>query len=919
MQDYSKKPNDPFFPQTMSAEELAAYLQTDLKSGLSLKSAKSRRRRYGKNVIRGEMDLRFTTSLKNQFKGLTYLLFLVISFILYLFDPKTVYLFAIFAIPLILLAGAFLETRAASELNRLNQNTSLSVTVLREGREVTLDSRLLVPGEVIWLSENKIVPADCRIVADDGRLLVLETPVSGSQTAVRKSAYYSGSETESVSPNMLYAGTILRQGSCYAVVCLTGAETLTRRMHRKKETFFPLLLRQVRNYSRLMSIYSALAGFLIILLGGLLRKWEISSLFLISASLCAASLCDSLIPISLASFVHHLLNMSDDNLIVRNQDSLSLFASVDTIMCTKERMLPPKRISLEAVIVNQRLVRLDEPPERESTDLLKLSLACSDYPNPNRPVDKATLTYLKDACVPLQELTEEWFRMDTGRDEKGDVSAVLSLHADHYTTVVKGPPEFILSRCVGFAVDGKEYKMNDNAKRRLMTLAENASRENAYLLAVASGMTDADNLRSPLAERRLIFRGILVFRTTVEVDIANAAYRCRSAGIETVVATEDPYYTAVSVGKTTGVIKSEGEVISGREIKAMDYGMFVLNAEKYHVFLEPEPDQWLDVLHLRRNAGHVVSVTGESADELTLLHDASISVVPMSAPDVLRESSDYMMRESGLHVLADGITHAKALCFRLRWIRQYLFAGTALLFTALLASALFGTPPAFGFPEILFGGLISNLAIAVCIAFSSTDRKILAKRLPPFRGTVALEEILLPLFCGVGGGICAYAVYALTRNPTACMITYLLLQFFYACGCLWPESLFRHRRFGSRPLWILLAILIGVFALLLLVSPIRSALGFSQLSWTDLAYSAGFSVFWHLAVQAFRLMIEKSGRRKRRRPVGIRFRKPETSPADEPQNSEKSGDEEENFDVSAEDVPEESGNALDSEKENDIM
>lgn len=858
----SNSATDSFYPQTLSPEEVADRLQTDLKSGLPVKEAKARRKKYGRNVIRGEMDLRFGSGLKNQFKGLTYLFLLIVSFILYLFDPKTVYLAAVISVPLLLLAGAFLESRAASELNRLNQSMSLTVTVLRNGKETSADSRLLVPGDVLWLEENRLVPADCRIVSDDGRLLVLETPVSGSATAVRKSSFEIGYESETVSPNMLYAGTILREGSCYAVVCATGKDTLTRRIHRKSDGFLPLLLRQMRNYGRLGSVAAALSCFLMIAAGGLLRKWDVAMIFPIAAALSASSLCDSLLPLSVASFVHHLLNMSDDNLTVRNQDAVSLLASADTIMCTKERMLPPKRISLDSVVVNGRIVRLDEPPGQESSDLLKLSLVCSDYPKPRRSFDRATFAYLKDACVPLSDLTEEWFRMDVSRDAENEVNGLLALHADHYTVVVKGAPEQILSRCAGFALAGKEYKMNDAAKKKILTLAENASRENAYLLAVASGVTDADRLRSPLAERKLIFRGILVFRTTVEVDVANAVYRCNSAGIETLMSTNDPYYTAVSVGKSTGIIRSEGEVISGREIKAMDYGMFVLNADRYHLFLEPERDQWLDVLRLRKENRRVVAAIGEKPDDLSLLHDADIAVVPMSAPDVLRESSDFLMRESGLHVIADGITHAKSLCFRLRWIRQYLASGFALLFTALLASVLTGKGPAVGLPELLFGGVFANLAIAVCVAFSSTNRKIIAKRLPPFRGTFSAEEILLPAVYGFGGGLCVFGVFLLTGNPTAAMLSYLFLQFLYACGCLWPESVFTVKRFGSRPLWILFAVLAGVFALLLLVPGIRDALGFLPVSWIGLAYAFGFGFAWHALTQVLRLIFRARTQKK---------------------------------------------------------
>ena len=867
MSEQHTSQNEPFFPQLLSAEELADYLHTDLKTGLSTKAAKIRRRHYGRNIIRGEMDLHFGTSIKNQFKSLTYLFFLVLSFVLYLFEPQTIYLVAFFSVPLVLLADAFLETRAASELNRLSQNASLTATVMRDGKGVRLDSRLLVPGDIIYLEDNHIVPADCRIIQDDGRLLVLETPVSGAASAVPKSAFAEAYEEETISANMLYAGTILREGSCYAIVCVTGKETLTRRMHRKKEEFLPLLLRQTRNYARLSAIVAAAECFLVIVLGGLFQKWTVSALFVTAAALSAASLCDSLLPLSLASFVHHLLLMSEDRLIVRNQDSLSKLASVDTIMCTKERMLPPKRISLDSVIVNGKIVSLAEPPDRDASELLLLSLACSDYPKPRRAFDRATFSYLKDACVPMNDLTEQWFRMDTARDSEDEVNAVLALHADHYTTVIKGSPELVLSRCAGFALNGKEYKLTDAARRKMLTLAEAASRENAYLLAIASGITSADTLRSPLAEKRLIFRGMLAFRTTVEVDVANAVYRCNSAGIETVMSSGDPYYTAASIGKSTGIIRSEGEIISSREIKVLDYGMFVMNAGRYRLFLEPEPDQWQDVLRLRKESGRTVAVTGERIEDLGLLHDADIAVTPQSAPDILRESSDVLMKESGLHVLADGITNAKALCFRLRWIRQYAVSGSALLLTALLISVFFGSGPAVSLPGILFGGLFANLAIAVCIAFSSTNRKILNQKAPAFHGTLSPEELLLPLIHGLGGGACIFLVYRLTGSSSAALITFLLLQFLYACGCLWPQSVFLHRRFGSRPLWILLAVLVALFALLLLPDGIRSALGFDPVSWIGLAYAAGSAVAWHLLTQTIRLLIgrrRKTGREESR-------------------------------------------------------
>lgn len=860
MSEQQNTETDRLIPQILSPEDLASRLGTDLKSGLTTKTARFRLRQFGRNQIRNETAFRFSTCLKDQCKNLTYLFFLISTFILYLFDPQTVYLIAIFSFPVVILVSAFLEFYASTELNRLSQSASLSATVLRNGKEVTIDSRLLVPGDIIWITGNRIVPADCRIISDDGKLLVLETPVSGKKSAVRKSAYEAGSEDMVVCPNMLYAGTVLREGSCYALVCFTGAETLTRQIHKKKTDNLPLLLKQVRTYSRRFSSVAMILCFAVIVLSGLLRE-NIVSYFLLAAALSASSLSDSILSLSIASFSHHLLRMSDDNLIARNQDSISRLASVNSILCTKERMLPPSHISLASAVFDGTVISLDESPRQEVADLIKLCLACSDYPRAENAYDQAVVQLLKDFCIPMNDLQDEWFRIDTGRDMNDEVEAVLSLHADHYTTVIKGSPETVLARCVGFSIHGKDYRLSDASRKKLLSLAQTAARDNSYLIALASGYTSAETLRSPDSDRRLIFRGILAFRTSVEVDIAKAIYLCNTAGIESVVSTNDPYYTAVSTGKSTGIIRSEGQVISSRELDVIDYGMFVLNSEKYKLFLEPSRDQWKDVLRLRKQAGRSVALIGESPEDLSLLHDADISVVPLDSPDILRESSDFIMKESGLHVLADGITHAKALCHKLRWLRQFAAAGFLTILVAVLLPIVTKTAPVFQMQDILFGGIFANFAIAAVLAFSPVSRKILNYPTPAFKGGFAVSEILFPLLYALGAGGCLFGLFRITGSSTCTMLAFVLLQYLYACCCQWPESLFRGKQFGSRPLFILLPCLLAFFALLLLIPGLCSALCFVCPSWHQLLYTAAFPLAWHLLVQTLQTVLQHRNKR----------------------------------------------------------
>ena len=283
--------------------------------------------------------------------------------------------------------------------------------------------------------------------------------------------------------------------------------------------------------------------------------------------------------------------------------------------------------------------------------------------------------------------------------------------------------------------------------------------------------------------------------------------------------------------------------------------MFVLNAGKYKLFLEPEDDQWLDVLLLRKEAGRIVAAAATREEELPLLRETDVSAVPVNTCDALRESADVLLLENGFHVLANGITNARGLCFRLLWLMQYLTAGVATLFVALFAAIWAGTPLPVRIPELLFGGIFCNLAIACTLSLLPVDRKLLSQPLPRLRGKPTLRVLLPPLAYALGSGLCLFLLAILTEDPVCGMLFFLLSQFAYVCGCLWPEGAFRHRQFGYRPFWLLFPAL-ALFVLALIGLPtLNSYLGFALPTLQNALFAGALAVGWQLCVQLFLLAL----------------------------------------------------------------
>ncbi len=845
-----------FAPQTCSPEELATELETHLQAGLTAKQSKARLHKHGKNLFRREFELHGGNGLRHQLGGMVTLLFLLLSFVMYLFSQDTLYLLAIGVSATVLLAGVVIRLVAARILRGREKYSALSVQVIRDGTLQRTDSRLLVPGDLLFLEQGNLVPADVRILEDDGNLTALETPVSGVKSRVRKSCHLPAKEDEVVSGNMLYAGTLVTAGACLTLVCRTGNDTLLRQMRSSKEQYLPPLLAVVRESCRMVSLAGLLGVFALTVLGAL-TKTDLGLLFPMAAAVAASSLCDITLSLALMSFGNGLKKMEDSGLIVRNLDRISRLARTNTVMCPKELTFPPKKPQLDSGYAGGKLYSSQEPPCHAMQELLKLSLVCSDYPRSLRPYEGVTLAYLKDRCVPLAELTEEWFRVDTATGADGDVNAVISLNRDHYRVVVKGAPETILARCAGYERDGREYKMSPAAKKRILAAAESASKNMAYLVAIASGVTDEDSLRSPFVERRLIFRGFLAFRLSMEVDIAGSVYRASRAGIEAVVSTSDPYYTAAGIAKSVGMISHEGEMISSTEISSTDRGIYVLNAGKYKVYLEPTDDQWLDALLLRKQEGRTVLAAGTRESQIPLLRESDVSAVSVREKDILRESADLLVKGGGFTVFADGILGAKMLCFRLRWLLRLLHAGCFSLFVC-LALGLFGNDALpLSMESVLFGGTVGTFLIACVTALLPTDRSILQKPLPPDSTAQQLRSLLSVALYGLGNGVALYTAFLVTGSHACVLAGILLSQFYFACGCFHEEGAIRRKRFGCRALWILFPCLAAYCLLLFLIPGL-----FVFPRWDQLLPALLAVTLWQGAVQALLFFLPKKKKKK---------------------------------------------------------
>ena len=886
-----------FSPEEMHPIEVADALESDLVMGKTQKQVKKARRLFGVNELKSEFTLSFRDSLRNQLKGLVGIFLTVSSVIMYIYRPDVPsYLVMAFVVAAITALNAFAEYRASIALRLPKKYSSLKAKVVRDGDESIIDSRLLVPGDVIVLEEGMMVPADCRLI-DDLNFAVLETHVSGQTASAHKdSRYLARNGNEVICANSVYAGSIVTSGHASAIVCRIGSETLVKRMKTGKDESVPSVMKYVHSACKTISVASVIACFALLALGVICNA-DVTDWFIPALAIGASSLADSMVSLCAASLGFGVKKMAEDGTVVKKYDCIGTLARTNTVMCGKNLAFPPKRIALTGLFLSGRNYDREKRPDEAAEELLKLMLICSDARKitaaekkktrglpeyKGNALDDAIVEYFSEWNKPIGDIRDNYIRLDAEYTLSGDISRLLALHSGKNTVIVRGSPENILSRCIGYTLDGTDYKLSDFTRKKILSAAEDAARTAKFLIAVACGETESDNLRDIDAEQRLIFKGFVSFSSSLDAGVAASVYRCDAAGIETVLNSDDAYYTALNSAKSAGIITDEAQIITAEQLRSSSRGLVIANAPYYKMFLNVDDGEWLDIIRLRKENGRVTAVTAERINELPIMNEADVSLVPEDSVDTLRMTADALLLGKGINLITDGILNAKTICRRIASVVSYLPVGALIMLVASLFSVFYNQTPAFRAQDIMFGGLLFNLAFGFALAYEPRSVKNLRDKYPFRSEKPSLNDFMYPLMFGIGGGIALFVCQAATKSYTSTLISLTLMLFLYACSVGGHGGVFATKRFGNRLLYLCGFGSLLVIAALVLTKYGHSLFGYGVPEMPKLMLSLTVTVSYFLVTQLIRYFLSPNDK-------GGKASKPETVEDDV---SDGEGDEE---------------------------
>ncbi|MBW2518939.1 MAG: cation-transporting P-type ATPase, partial [Deltaproteobacteria bacterium] len=245
------------------------------RQGLDNAEAAERLREVGHNSIDVRDPWRLMRNMLRQFTNFFTLLLFASAGICFVADhlqpdqSMAVLGWALAGVALLNAVFSFLqEYRAEKAMEALRQFLPPKVEVIRDGRTVMLQAELLVPGDLLLLSEGVRMPADARLVMVED-LVVNNAPLTGEANPVTLTAEPTGGRLVE-SRNIAFAGCLIMRGSGRAVVFATGLRTefgklahLSQAIHRASSP----LEQQTAHMVRVLTVIAVTLGACFFLFG----------------------------------------------------------------------------------------------------------------------------------------------------------------------------------------------------------------------------------------------------------------------------------------------------------------------------------------------------------------------------------------------------------------------------------------------------------------------------------------------------------------------------------------------------------------------------------------------------------------------------------------------------------------------------
>ncbi|WP_370773948.1 cation-translocating P-type ATPase [Clostridium sp.] len=807
-----------YFSKT--TEEALNYLKVS-KEGLSTRQAKENLSTYGFNELNQKKNKSVVQVFFSQFKDLLIFILIAAGIISMLSDnvESTIVIFSVIILNAVL--GTIQHFKAEQSLDSLKALSAPCAKVIRDGKKIEIQSRDVVPGDILALEAGDLITADGRVI-ESYSLQVNESSLTGESLSVDKITDKIDSEEVALGDqkNMVFSGSLVTYGRALVVVTNTGMKTeigkIATLMEETQEKKTPLQV-SLDDFSKKLAIIILVICTIVFGLF-LYRKMPVLDSLMFAVALAVAAIPEALSSIVTIVLALGTQKMAKENAIIKKLRAVEGLGSVSIICSDKTGTLTQNKMTVRKIYVDGKLINGSEISLDNKVEeyLIKNSILCNDSTSKDGkeigdPTEVALVNLGHEILINEVELRSKYERLaEIPFDSDRKLMSTLHKIDSKNIMFTKGALDVILDRVKFIMTSDGVRELTENDKNEILDVNRRLSESGLRVLCFAYKELNEIKELNLNDEYNYIFIGLISMIDPPREESKQAVADCIMAGIKPIMITGDHKITASAIAKEIGILREGDKAIEGLEIDKMSDEELKENIEHISVYARVSPEHKIRIVRAWQERGQIVAMTGDGVNDAPALKQADIGIaMGITGTEVSKDAASVILTDDNFATIVKSVANGRSIYSNIKSSIRFLLSGNTSGIIAVLYSSIMALPMPFAAVHLLFINLLTDSLPAIAIGMEKSSRDLLKDKPRGKNESILNKDFLLGL--GVEGVLIAiFTIIAFyLGNPmktpltasTMAFATLCLARLFHGFNCRGKGSIFKLGVFSNKYVW----------------------------------------------------------------------------------------------------------------------
>ena len=737
-----------------SGEDVANFFETDMIKGLSAEQVEEKRSVYGTNEIVSKNKKSIAKMILEQFQDFMIIILIIAAVISGVVGQSNGEGFTDSIIILVIVIlnaviGVIQELKAQKSLESLKNLSAPHSKVIRDGKLQDLESKYLVPGDIVVLETGDYVPADLRLI-EAVNLKTQEAALTGESLPVEKTTEKIDKEDIGIGDrlNQAFSSSLVTYGRGKGIVVSIGMQTevgkIATMLDSVDDSETPLS-RRLEALGKTLGIAALVICIVIFAVGSFVHGREIFEMFMTAVSLAVAAIPEGLPAISTIVLSIGVQRMVKRNAIIRTLPSVETLGSATVICSDKTGTLTQNKMTVEKIFYNNEIFGVEE--KKYNVDdhlrlLMNSMILCNDTKVTKEGEEfklagDPTETALVDLGIKLNMLKttmdDENPRVEEiPFDSERKLMSTVNNTNQGLFVYTKGGVDEILSKCSKIYLDNQEMALSAENINYIKQVNEEMAKGALRVLAMAYKRVDKVPTRNEMnnLESELVYIGMVGMIDPARPEAKEAVEKCKTAGIKPVMITGDHKVTAMAIAKDIGILENESEAITGSELEKMPQEELEKNVKNYSVYARVSPEHKVRIVKAWQSQGEVVAMTGDGVNDAPALKTADIgAAMGIVGTDVAKEAADVVLTDDNFATIVSAVEEGRRIYDNILKAVQYLLSSNIGEIIVLFVATMFGWLAEPLLPiHILWINLVTDSLPALALSVDPAEKDIMKRK-----------------------------------------------------------------------------------------------------------------------------------------------------------------------------------------------